>query len=196
METNVNWSRLAWAGSIACTMIRAAVVAVFALPPFAQAADIALTAAQSDCLFSWAETDYPLYFAPSGMKSSTALPYYYRYYPQSTAYLATSSGNGHLYYLGPATGNTAVDIGEASKWLDGAGCSAALIARLPDAVNQSATSSTGTGGGTTTLGDGTSIAIPAGAVSAATQISLTKTNSPSSNDIRDEMQPFFERLVL
>lgn len=76
----------------------------------------------SDCLFNWAERQYPSLFMPSGTSSATLGEYYYRYYSHTNAYLATHGGNSHLYYLGPATGNVVADLGPASGWFGSAGC--------------------------------------------------------------------------
>lgn len=75
----------------------------------------------SDCLFDWAERTYPDLFAPAAA-SSTAAPYYYRYYSQTGAYLGTSSADNHVYYLGPASNNAILDVGAASTWLTTANC--------------------------------------------------------------------------
>jgi RHS repeat-associated protein len=54
-----------------------------------------------ECLFNWAEKDYPSLFAPAG--SSTAIwdVYTYRHYSATNAYLGVSSVDFHAYYLGP-----------------------------------------------------------------------------------------------
>lgn len=77
---------------------------------------------QSDCLFSWAERIYPSLFAPAGATTNALAAYYYRYYSQTHAYLATSSADNHLYYLGPLSGNSILDAGAVSGWLSTAGC--------------------------------------------------------------------------
>jgi hypothetical protein len=76
----------------------------------------------SDCLFNWAESNYPSFFAPAGAMSNTLAPYYYRYYSQTNAYLGTSSADNHLYYLGPLSSNSILDVGALSSWLSTAGC--------------------------------------------------------------------------
>ena len=77
----------------------------------------------ADCFFNWAESTYPTLFAPAGAPSKTLAPYYYRYYSQTRTYLATSSANNHLQYLGPPTSNNAIlDLGEISTWLNKANC--------------------------------------------------------------------------
>lgn len=77
---------------------------------------------QSDCLFNWAERTYPNWFAPAGAISNTFAPYYYRYYPQTRAYLGASFADNHLYYLGPLSNNSILDVGTLSGWLSTAGC--------------------------------------------------------------------------
>jgi hypothetical protein len=78
---------------------------------------------RSDCLFNWAETTYPNFFAPAGAISVNTLPpYYYRYYLQTNAYLGTSFTDGHVYYLGPLSNNTIFDVGQLSAWILTAGC--------------------------------------------------------------------------
>jgi len=96
-----------------------AVIAFYTVsPPLAPVAFIS----QSDCLFNWAEGNYPNLFIPAGAMSNTLAPYYYRYYSQTRAYLATSSADNHVYYLGPSPNNAIVDVGALSPWLSTAGC--------------------------------------------------------------------------
>lgn len=77
---------------------------------------------QFDCLFNWAERTYPEAFSPAGAVSSTSAPYYYRYYSQTRAYLGRSSADNHVYYLGPLSGNSVLDVGALAGWLVTAGC--------------------------------------------------------------------------
>ena len=77
---------------------------------------------QSDCFFNWVEINYPGFFAPAGTISITLTPFYYRFYSQTNAYLATSSPDNHLYYLGPLSSYAVVDLGAMSLWLSLAGC--------------------------------------------------------------------------
>ena len=77
---------------------------------------------QADCLFNWAERAYSTLFLPAAATSETFVPYYYRYYPQSDAYLGISSGDNHVYYLGPSSSYTLFDAGDLSIWLAEAGC--------------------------------------------------------------------------
>ena len=75
-----------------------------------------------DCLFDWAETAYPSDLMPRGVASQSVAPYYLRYYSQSRAYLGTSSEDGHVYYLGPLSGDRILDLGAVSTWYAAAGC--------------------------------------------------------------------------
>ena len=75
---------------------------------------------RSDCLLNWAEKNYSQLFSPAGAATQTLSPYYYRYYPNTNAYLGISSANTHVYYLGP-DGNLQ-DEGALSSWLTMAGC--------------------------------------------------------------------------
>jgi len=74
----------------------------------------------SDCLFNWAELTYTTLFAPRGSPSKSDGPYYWRSYSQTGAYLAVSSGK--LYYLGPLSSNTSLDLGASATWYSKAGC--------------------------------------------------------------------------
>lgn len=76
----------------------------------------------TNCLFDWAEMTYGDYFMPAGPAASTLGDYYYRYYSDTMAYLATNSADNHLYYLGPLTGNTVTDLGAIPEWLSRSGC--------------------------------------------------------------------------
>lgn len=75
---------------------------------------------KADCLFNWAESSFPAFFAPKGTVSQTAGPYYLRYYTQSKAYLGVSSTN--LYYFGPLSQDALMDLRAASTWFATAGC--------------------------------------------------------------------------
>lgn len=79
--------------------------------------------ATSDCLFDWAELAYPQFFVPARAASATYAPYYYRYYPDTTNYLATSSADNRIWVLGPISGNNLLDVGPITDFLAMAGCS-------------------------------------------------------------------------
>ncbi len=74
----------------------------------------------SECLFGWAETNYPSLFAPPGSPTKDSPPYVYRYYSATNDYLGVSSGDNHVYYLG--ANGTMQDVGLLSFWLPRAGC--------------------------------------------------------------------------
>ncbi len=78
--------------------------------------------ARSDCLLNWAGITFPGYFAPVSGISGTLATYYYRYYSQTNAYLAMSSADNHLYYLGPLSDYLVFDLGALTGWLTLAGC--------------------------------------------------------------------------
>lgn len=86
-----------------------------------QAASIGMTT-HADCLFGWAETNYSALFSPAGAASMALTPYYYRYYPASGAYLAVSLTDQNVYYLGPLSGNTILNLGALGGWLATSAC--------------------------------------------------------------------------
>ena len=75
---------------------------------------------QIDCMFNWAEGQFPILFAPAGSATTVGTVYTYRYYRATNTNLSVSSVNNHLYYQEP-NGN-AVDEGPISDWLPVAGC--------------------------------------------------------------------------
>jgi glucose/arabinose dehydrogenase len=77
---------------------------------------------ESECLFNWAERNYSGLFAPADMVSHTFAPYYFRYYRQTNAYLGTSSADNHVYYFGPFSDYSLLDVGALSDWLSIAEC--------------------------------------------------------------------------
>ena len=74
----------------------------------------------NDCLFNWAEQNYPGLFAPAGATSGNLGVYTYRYYSGTNAYLGVSSTDNHLYYMG--SDGVLQDEGLLSNWLPLAGC--------------------------------------------------------------------------
>lgn len=74
-----------------------------------------------DCLFNWAEKNYPELFSPAA-GSKTLANYTYRYYSASNSYLATISNDSNFYYLGPFSGNSLINLGLRSAWLTKAKC--------------------------------------------------------------------------
>lgn len=76
-----------------------------------------------DCLFNWAQANYPVYFsAPGQPPSQTWGVYYYRYYSGTNAYLGVAGDTQHAAYIGPASGGQLLDLGAVSGWLNLAGC--------------------------------------------------------------------------
>jgi len=74
----------------------------------------------NDCLFNWAEKNYPSLFAPARSPSGVWSVYSYRYYSATNAYLGVSVADNHVYYMG-ADGNLQ-DVGPLSQWLPLAAC--------------------------------------------------------------------------
>ena len=82
------------------------------------------TGAIVDCMFNWGERTFPQYFAPAGAISAKFPPYYYRYYPGTATYLATSSADDHIWVQSPVlTGNEPQDIAPIASFLSPSGCS-------------------------------------------------------------------------
>ena len=86
---------------------------------------------QTDCLFAWAESHAPELFAPAGAVSGQSGSYYYRHYPSLSTYLAVSSADSHVYYLGPASNGAVQDIGSLAFWVGQAQCPASSSATYP-----------------------------------------------------------------
>lgn len=84
--------------------------------------DTAKTSTALDCLFTWAEKTHPELLAPGGSATGTLGTYRYRSYPATRAYLGWSSGDEHIYYLGPSSFNLLADLGTAAVWYATAGC--------------------------------------------------------------------------
>ncbi len=76
--------------------------------------------ANVECLFNWAESNYPALFAPSGSPSTVSGIYTYRQYSATNSYLGVSSSDGHVYYQGPD--GIMQDEGPLSDWLPKASC--------------------------------------------------------------------------
>ena len=73
-----------------------------------------------ECLFGWAEQNYPGLFAPAAATTAVSTVYTYRHYSATNAYLGVSTADNHVYYLGP-DGNLQ-DEGPLSYWLPKADC--------------------------------------------------------------------------
>jgi hypothetical protein len=76
----------------------------------------------ADCLFDWADANYPEFFSPAKSPSKTLDIYYYRYYLSTDAYLGVSSADNHVYYIGPLSGGNLLDLGDLADWLKTANC--------------------------------------------------------------------------
>jgi triacylglycerol lipase len=87
---------------------------------FPAAADTA-TSSNTECLLNWAQTFHPKLFSPTVSGVQSFPPYTYRYYPDTNSYLAVSSADNHVYYLGP-TDTSLRDVGDLSVWLKESGC--------------------------------------------------------------------------
>lgn len=76
---------------------------------------------QDECLFNWAEDNYPTLFAQAASPTMDSGAYTYRYYSVNNAYIAVSSIDNHVYHKGPNDGNLQ-DDGPLSYWLPLASC--------------------------------------------------------------------------
>jgi len=83
---------------------------------------IAGASTSEDCLFDWAEKNYPSLFAQAGSTSSMLSPYHFRFYGSTGAYIGVSSVDKHVYYLGPLSSYQILDAGAVSTWYATAGC--------------------------------------------------------------------------
>ncbi|MCX7088151.1 MAG: alkaline phosphatase D family protein [Methylococcales bacterium] len=80
---------------------------------------VANTTPPLTCLLNWAESAYPKLFGAAGAVSQVQLPYTYRYYKNTDAYVGVSSVDNHVYYL---AAGVLQDVGALSGWLKTAGC--------------------------------------------------------------------------
>jgi len=87
--------------------------------------------ATDDCLMDWFEANYSSFIRPAGATSAYLGPYYFRFYAQTQSYLATNVEDGHVYYMGPATNNTILDLGPVSNWLSSTTCMSGSGAPTP-----------------------------------------------------------------
>ena len=76
----------------------------------------------TECLFNWAERNYPTLFAPAGAPMAVWSMYTYRHYPTTKTYLGVSSIDNHVYYMG--SDGVLLDEGPLADWLPKAGCGA------------------------------------------------------------------------
>lgn len=75
-----------------------------------------------ECVFNALEKSYPAYLSPAGDATKLAAPYSYRQYSTSQAYLALSSVDNHVYYLGQRTNNALADLGPLTGLKSLTGC--------------------------------------------------------------------------
>ncbi|MFZ2171831.1 MAG: amidohydrolase family protein [Methylococcaceae bacterium] len=78
------------------------------------------SSADIECLFTWAEGNYPGLFAPAGAFTQVSGVYTYRNYPASNSYMGVSSADNHVYYMG--ADGLLQNEGPLSNWLPMAGC--------------------------------------------------------------------------
>lgn len=78
-----------------------------------------VSTAAVDCLFSWAERNYPSLFPLGSAASQTQIPYRFRFYSTTQTYLLVSSSNQrfYLWYAGEWT-----DLGGVTDWLTHSTC--------------------------------------------------------------------------
>ncbi len=73
-----------------------------------------------ECLFNWAESNYPNLFTPTGFPSAVSTAYTYRNYSASNAFLGVNSADKHVYFIG--SDGKSQDEGTLAYWLGLAGC--------------------------------------------------------------------------
>ncbi|OYT90726.1 MAG: hypothetical protein CFE43_16795 [Burkholderiales bacterium PBB3] len=76
----------------------------------------------ADCIFSWGERSLPSAFPTTGASAGNLGAFYFRYYPASNTFLASSSADDSLYYLAASSGNGVVSLGDLAIWKTHAGC--------------------------------------------------------------------------
>lgn len=74
----------------------------------------------AECLFAWAEGNYPNLFAPSGAYTKVSGVQSYRQYSGTNANLSVSSSDNHVYYKG--ADGIEQNVGPLSTWLSKVGC--------------------------------------------------------------------------
>lgn len=75
---------------------------------------------QVNCLFDFAEDQFPTLLAPRRPATQTLSVYSYRHYPAVSSYLAYSASDAHLWFVNGS--NSPVDLGLAAPLAVGAGC--------------------------------------------------------------------------
>ncbi len=76
----------------------------------------------SDCIFAWGERSVPSAFPLAGAAAGDLAPYYYRYYPATNTFLASSSVDDSLYYFAASSGKGVVNLGDLALWKANSGC--------------------------------------------------------------------------
>ena len=79
----------------------------------------AVTDAAVDCLFNWAQGQFPTLLAPASAVSQTVSPYRFRFYSQTGVYLGVSSADENLYAV---LGGKLEKLGAVAPWLTQSGC--------------------------------------------------------------------------
>lgn len=82
-------------------------------------ATTAASDAAVDCLFNWAQTQFPTVLAPASAVSQTLNPYRYRFYSQTGVYLGVSGTDQNLYAV---IGGKLQPLGSVVPWLNQSGC--------------------------------------------------------------------------
>lgn len=93
----------------------------------------AATLAETNTVFGYAETQYPQWFPATQSTLTSNDGYLYRYYPSTGNYIGVINERVNVY--GPITGNTLVDVGAFSTYLNLANASAGSCTLIPDETN-------------------------------------------------------------
>jgi outer membrane protein assembly factor BamB len=118
--TPMNGSSFAgWGGSCSGTSPSCTVKMTAAKTVGASFALQAVTKSPHDCLFDWAEDNYPHHLSPSRQASQNDSPYYYRHYPTTGSYLGISTTDNHVYFMDDAGLH---DLGGFATWRQTSGC--------------------------------------------------------------------------
>jgi hypothetical protein len=73
-----------------------------------------------NCLFNWLEDHYPTLLAPARPTTLRTATFNIRFYSSSSTYVAM---NGDLFYLGPLSSFSILDLGPLTTWYSLSGCS-------------------------------------------------------------------------
>ena len=76
----------------------------------------------SDCIFAWGARSLPSAFPTTDIAAGNLGAFYYRYYPGTNTFLASSSVDDSLYYLAASSGNGPVNLGDLAIWKANSGC--------------------------------------------------------------------------